>query len=212
MSPEDEQAIYEAMRAAMKRARGYADFFGWATNRDLEEQNVAAHVAASLDAEGKAAFSQVRIRGRGQDPPDLEALDANGRRVAVEVTELVDGSAIEEHKAGNRYHSAEWDEAKFLSRTAALLKAKNERLPNLKGGPYPGGYVVILFTDEPELPRTRVEAFLAKAVFEMPNVTKAFLLLSYDPQLGRYPCFELAKSEPKPADESPLACRPPTSL
>jgi hypothetical protein len=40
MTDDEEREIVAAMREAMKKARGYADYFGWAANRDLEEWGV----------------------------------------------------------------------------------------------------------------------------------------------------------------------------
>jgi hypothetical protein len=193
MSPEDEAAIAAAMRAARERARGYADFFGWAPDRDLEEHGVVRSLAETLEVERRLFFSKLRIRGRGNDPPDLEALDDEGRRIAIEVTELVDGRAIEAHKAGDPFNWAEWPEEKFRLRVASLLAAKNARFTKLKDAPYPGGYVVVAFTDEPELSRLTVQRFLEGQVFRsLPHISRAVLLLSYDPQISRCPCFDLA--------------------
>lgn len=192
MSPEDERAIADALRTARAKARGYADFFGWALDRDLEEQSVAGHLAHSLEADGSLFFSSIKIRGRGSDPPDLEAIDHEGKRLAIEVTELVDGKAIEAHKAGCPYYWAEWERTKFLSSLTSLLVAKNARFSKLKDGPYPGGYLVIIFSDEPELQRHTVKDFLKGYTFSgLDNVQRAILLLSYDPSLNRCPHFEL---------------------
>lgn len=195
MSPEGEREIYEAMRAAREAARGYADFFGWAPDRDLEEQSIVGHLAESLEATDVAGFTEIKRRGRGNDPPDVEAVDGDGRRLAIEVTELVDGNAIKAFKAGRHYDWAEWTQTKFLSSLMSLLEAKNARFPKLKDGPYPGGYMVLVFTDEPELQRATVERFLAEHTFPpLPNVNRAILLLSYDPGLGRCPYFELVNN------------------
>lgn len=192
MSPEDEYAIAEAMKAAREKSRGYAGFFEWATDRDLEEQAVAGHLAASLSANGAPSFSEISARGRGNDPPDLEASDASGKKVAIEVTELVDGRSIQAFKAGRHYDWAEWDRVKFLESIARLLKEKNARFPKLKGGPYDGGYVVLVFTDEPELQRSMVEAYLAEHTFQgLNHLHRAILLLSYDPATRQCPYFEL---------------------
>jgi len=192
MSPEDEYAIAKAMRAARDKSRGYAGFFEWSTDRDLEEQGVAGHLAAALDAKGAPSFSEIAIRGRGNDPPDLEAIDVNGKRVAIEVTELVDGKSIQAFKMGRHYDWAEWDRVKFLESITHLLKEKNSRFPKLKGGPYDGGYVIVVFTDEPELQRSKVESYLASHTFQgLTSVHRAILLLSYDPSIGQCPYFEL---------------------
>lgn len=194
MSPEQQSEINDAIRAAIRKARGYADFFGWTTNRDLEELGVITSLAESMDPDGTLFFSQVAIRGRGNDPPDLEAQDKTGHRIAFEVTELVDEDAIKAFKNGRPYGTAEWSETKFIEALEDLLIAKNSRFGKLKDGPYLGGYVVVVFTDEPELPRQKVEHFLTGHLFsQMPNVSRAFLLLSYDPSVQRCPYFELAR-------------------
>jgi hypothetical protein len=197
MSPEDQEAINAAISESIRRRRGYADFFGWPPDRDLEEKGVAGLLAESLKAEGALFFSTIAIRGRGNDPPDLEALDKDGNRIAIEVTELVDGDAIRASKNGSRRGLAAWTRARFLSTLGDLLSAKNARFPDLKGAPYPGGYVVVVFTDETFLRRPTVEAYLRGHAFSgLADIDRAFLLLSYDPDpaFQRCPCFELQLS------------------
>lgn len=194
MSPEDESEIAGHIRAAIRKARGYADFFGWATDRDLEEWGVLTSLAESLDATGALFFRHITRRGRGNDPPDLEALDLSGRRVAFEITELVDGEAIQAYKAGRHYDWGEWTQDKFIANLSALLAAKDRRFSKLRDPPYPGGYVVVVFSDEPDLPPAKVEALLRGHNFSgLVNVDRAFLLLSYDPSTHRCPYFEIAR-------------------
>lgn len=102
MTTEEEKEIaeLELMRAAREKARVYADHFGWATNRDIEEWGVGTALAESLENENISLFKNIKRRGRQNDPPDCEALDVDGRRIAIEVTELVDGKAIQAYKAG----------------------------------------------------------------------------------------------------------------
>ena len=194
MSSDDPERINDAIREAIRRARGYADFFGWTPNRDLEEQGVLTSLAESLEADASLFFSAISIRGRGNDPPDLEAFDSSGSRIAFEVTELVDGQAIQAFKNGRPYDFAEWDQQKFLSALGSLLNGKNDRFHKLKGSPYPGGYLVVVFTDEAALPSSVVESYLQGHTFAgLTNIDRAFLLLSYDPTVERCPYFELAK-------------------
>ena len=180
------------MLAARAKARGYADFFGWATDRDLEEVNVVEMLFASMQADGVLEMSGLRSRGRGNDPPDCEAVDLAGCRVAIEVTELVDGKAIRAFKSGATDAVSHWDRDRFVEAMSSHLAQKDRRFFKLKGAPYEGGYVVVVFTDEPMLPATRVESWLAGYAFSgLSQVTRAFLLLSYDPDLGRCPYFSL---------------------
>lgn len=154
-----------------------------------------SHWRRSLELDGARFFAGLTIRGRGNDPPDLEAVNAAGERIAIEVTELVDEQAIRAYKAGRRYEIAEWGREAFLLGLQERLSAKNERFEFLKGKPYPGGYVVVVFTDETILPRPTVEQYLQGRSFEgLGNIYRAFLLLSYDPSVKRYPYFELRKA------------------
>ena len=72
--------------------------------------------------------------------------------------------------------------------------AKNSRFPRLKDAPYPGGYVVVVFTDEPGLQLAAVENYLRGHAFPgLTYVDRASLVLSYDPKVDRCPYFEIAK-------------------
>jgi len=151
MTPEENKQIAELMRSEKERARGYADYFGWSINRDLEEMNVVKQLAIGLEKDNKLFFSNIQARGRPNDPPDCEAVIGNNERIAIEVTELVDGNAIRAFKAGATYEWAEWDKKKFLSSIEEAITSKDSRFPMLKGAPYPGGYIVVIYTDEPDL-------------------------------------------------------------
>lgn len=193
MTSDEQTEVVLAMLAARAKARGYADFFGWATDRDLEEINVVEMLFASMQADGALEMSGLRSRGRGNDPPDCEAIDLAGRRVAIEVTELVDGKVIQAFKSGATDAVAQWDRNRFFETLLSLLVQKDSRFFKLKGAPYEGGYVVVIFTDEPMLPADRVASWLVGHAFSgLGQVTRAFLLLSYDPGLGRCPYFRLA--------------------
>lgn len=188
----DEKAIIAKLRAARDKARGYADFFGWATDRDLEEWGVVCSLAESLEADDALFFSDLKSRGRPNDPPDCEARTQDGRRLAIEVTELVDGKAIQAYKARHVFDWAEWPKEKFQSVLQERISSKGERFTQLKDAPYEGGYVVVVHSDEPELSRSTVEEFLSDLKFEIPShVDRAFLVLSYDPAIERCPYFEL---------------------
>ena len=180
------------MRAARAKARGYADFYAWPIDRDLEELGVVSALAASLQADDALFFSEARSRGRPHDPPDCEAVTLDGARIAIEVTELVDGAAIRAYKAGARYDWADWDSGKFLAGIAEAIAAKDARFPHLKGAPYEGGYIIIIHTDEPVLSLDLVSMFLSGHHFHKPaHLSRAFLLLSYAPAQERCPYVEL---------------------
>jgi len=60
MTPEEENEIAELMRAAREKARGYADHFGWATDRDIEEWGVVNALSACLESENKSFFKNIK--------------------------------------------------------------------------------------------------------------------------------------------------------
>jgi hypothetical protein len=193
MGKDDDSTMIDEMREALLRRRTYADFFDWPANRQVAEEGVAADLADSLQADGHGFFTNLRSRGRGLDPPDCEALTLRGERLAIEVTELVSGEAIKTAKAGRGLDWAPWSPAVFLEALDERLRKKAEKFAILQGGPYPGGYVVVVYTDEPLLSRSAVQHMLSQRdPSEVEKITRAFLLLSYDPAVGRYPYFELA--------------------
>lgn len=177
---------------AFRRNRGYAGFFEWSPDRDLAEYGAVESLGKSLAAHGALFFHDLAIRGRPNDPPDLEAVDDKGQRIGIEVTELVDRKAIQAYIEGRTSEAAEWARNDFLISLHSLLRTKNNRFPKLKGAPYPGGYVVVVFTDETFLPRPTVAQHLVGHTFsQLRDIDRAFLLLSYDPSIKGYPYFEL---------------------
>ncbi|MFL6643163.1 MAG: hypothetical protein ACJ8GM_02410 [Paraburkholderia fungorum] len=203
MTPEDEREILSLMREARKKDRGYANFFSWSIDRDLEELGVVKSLHEVLARAGAAPFTDIASRGRGEDPPDCEARNASGQRVAIEVTELVNGKAIAAFKQGDRYAWASWTRDEFLTALAELIQNKDKRFPKLKGAPYPGGYVVVVHCDESELSAAEVAAFIEGAPrIACSYITQAYLLLSYDPALECCPHFLLRLIKTPPAAPS----------
>lgn len=73
-----------------------------------------------------------------------------------------------------------------------LITRKDIIYTELKEPPYTGGYVVVVFTDEPMLDRLTVESYLEGHKFDRPKyISRAFLLVSYDPCVKQCPYYEL---------------------
>lgn len=196
MTSEDEKEVVALMRAAQAKARGYADFFGWSTDRDLEEWGVTTTLCEALQHTGGSFFDKVKARGRPNDPPDCEAVDREGNRIAIEVTELVCPDAIRAYKAGQVYVWSDWSNDRLIAALADRIASKGARYETLKGGPYDGRYVILIYTDESMLPIAAVREYLDGYIFERPDgVTRVFLLLSYDPTVKTYPYVELSLGE-----------------
>ncbi len=190
MPRDDPSNIFGYIERSQKR--GYATFFEWPLNRELAELGVVHYLLASMKADGKTPFHQVHSRGRGNDPPDCEAADSEDRRVAIEVTELVDPKGIANYQAGRTDQWIVWTRESFLAGISERLAAKAKRNGALKDGPYPGGYAVVIFTDEPHLTQSAVSSYLENHSFPaFTGITMAFLLLGYDPAIERCPWFPL---------------------
>lgn len=196
MSDDELKSAIGLMREARESARGYADFFEFNPSRDQEELGVVMALAKALDSAGELYFHQVLLRGRGDDPPDCEAVNMAGEKVAIEVTELVDGEAIRAVKSHpSAYVWADWSKDKFEKSLNHLVSRKDSRFPFLKGAPYNGGYTVLIFSDEPLLNKKTVSGYLQSTSIPQPkNIDKVFLLLSYDAAIKNYPYFDISFS------------------
>src|SRR5690242_7534059 len=99
---DDREEIARLLRRAVEKQRGIADFFDY-PDRDVKETAIAA------DAFAAAGLPIENLTSRGKnDPPDCQAM-LRGRRVGIELTELVDQAAIEEFKKTHSpYAWAEW--------------------------------------------------------------------------------------------------------
>lgn len=172
-----------------KNHRPHAGHFSWETNRELAEWGVLQEFANALAHDDGLFFSQARHRDAGNDPPDCEALVADGSRIGIEITELVDDRSAAAARLGKPYDWKDW-KGVLLPALEQILDRKDSPA-EIKDGPY-SEYVLLVFSDEPWLERDYVERSIAVHVFPGTAViTRAFLLLSYDPFLQRYPCYEL---------------------
>jgi hypothetical protein len=180
--------IIRIIEDASRRLRRYASFFHW-PQREVSEWGVATAFVEAAQAEPGMPFRDVRSRTRGEDPPDCEALDAQGRSIALEVTELVDGDAIAQSRPTSAVVSANWNRDRFLAQLQARLTEKDRKV--LNDGPY-NEYIVLVHTDEPLLAAETVEQWLSGHTFAAATqADRAYLLLSYDPRRTGYPYFRL---------------------
>ena len=167
--------LVQLLREAIGKKRGYAGFWSW-LDREVAELGVARDLLESLARESGNEPWKVRSRGAGNDPPDCEATDNHGKRVGIEVTELVD----QQHAGGEPTNWAEWDERKTQAYVRERLARKDDP-SKLKGGPY-DHYYVILFTDEPMLPARRLRELLQHTTFgPFRLIDRAWAIASYEP-------------------------------
>lgn len=85
----------------MDGIRQHASYFALSNKKEENEIGVILTLNEELERLGKMPFHSFKLRGQGNDPPDCEATDDDGRRIGIEVTELVDGTAIAAAREGN---------------------------------------------------------------------------------------------------------------
>lgn len=182
----------ELVEEIKKNPRPHAGHFSWENDRTLAELGVLKEFRNALVYEDKLFFSKAWHRGEANDPPDCEGVTAAGDCIGIEITELVDGSSIQAARLGQEYDWKDWKGA-LLSKLEKLVRRK-DTFKNIKGGPY-SQYILLIFSDEPWLEKKYIEWFIAEYKFDsIKFINRAFLLLSYDPLIQRYPCYELRLS------------------
>ncbi len=173
-----------------QQKRGYGDFFAWPQDRQLEEWAIVEALKESLEKANAAFFKGLVVRGRGNDPPDCEAVLLEGGKLGIEVTELVDPSAILAYKNGDTLQKAEWEKTKLVAAITQRLRVKDVA-DKVKGGPY-DLYILVIHTDEPMLNFDYTYPLLSGLSFPLCALIKrAFLLMSYDDAHRCCPYLEL---------------------
>lgn len=186
----DENSTAQPLDQAGQKKRGYSDFFAWPVDRQLEEWAIVDSLKESLEKANAGFFNSLVARGRGNDPPDCEAMLFEGGKLGIEVTELVDADAIMAYKNGNTDHWAEWGEIKLIKSITQRLEVKDTS-KNIKGGPY-DLYMLVIHTDEPILSFDYTQPLLSKCPFGLYSlINRAFLLMSYDEKYQCCPFIEL---------------------
>ncbi len=177
----DDDLINE-LSEAVRQQRPYAGFFFW-PNRPFAERGLVATFSEAAASEPGLPFRNIRSRAEGEDPPDCEAIDSHGRLIAIEVTELVDGTAIAEVRRTGRNLVATWDSSRIRTRIEELLRTKDAKV--LNGGPY-DEYVVLIHTDEMMITSDAIiHALNGYSLPRLKQVHRAYVFLSY--QDGEYP-------------------------
>jgi hypothetical protein len=193
----NDEEIVETIKRAMEARRGYADGRSWPIDRDVEEHGIAQDFIAAAANEPGAPFSQLKLRGRGEDPPDCEARDAKGTRVAIELTELMNREAVERAaklKKASVPPSAmpmpvEWTCPEIIALIQQRLAKKDFR-ERLKDGPY-DEYIVVIYTAEQRLDSGTVRTCVQDHRFTVTSgIDRAYVSLDYEPGVG-YPLLRL---------------------
>ena len=185
----------EMKKILREKRRGYADFYHCPLDKSITEIEVMKSFEETMESRSEVLFSRITARGEGMDPPDCEAIDFKQNRVAIEITELVDGEATHKFKLaqknGHGFDWPEWNKEKFISYVQDRITEKSSRYPKLKGGPYPGGYVIVIYTDEFYITSDMAEGFLEGESFSTTYPCSAYFMVSYEPKSQTNPYFKL---------------------
>lgn len=173
------------------RRRQYACYFNTGDG-DADESGAAVDLIESLSGDDRIEIQvgSLRSKGKGNDPPDCGAMLTDGRRLGIEVTELIDQKSLAAHCAheGSKGISPlVYTKELFINRLQGRMNAKKRSLNALKGGPY-DFLILLIITDELLLTYEDVSAWLDGASFDLPEPwDQIFLLFSYSPNFAKQP-------------------------
>ena len=180
------------MRLARSKSRGYADYWEWPLDKRQVEIGVATVVRNFLLALGKPVSG--KLTSVSADPPDVLLLTNDGKRIGIEVTELVDQKAVERHHRRMRqgqpilYDWGTWTDRSVADALEQIVSRKDDKLSAVNDNAY-DELILGICTDE-----AFIDEGLAKRAVELcrpqaGHIDRAFLVLGYQPQsnLTMYP-------------------------
>lgn len=183
----DWDEVYRFMREAAARSRGYSTYSEWPLNRKMEELDAATALAAYLTLADRVTWESTELVSA--DPPDVLLVATGGRRVGVEVTELVCPAAAAYHRhrmktgEGDPYAYAEWTADLTAQRITELVEQKDQKLAGPRGR-Y-DELIVGIRTDEVTITADIAEEALRSCRPQAQVIDRAFLLLSYHPDTDK---------------------------
>lgn len=182
--PTDWAKLAEEFKA---NTRPHAGFFTWETDKSVAEEGVLIEFAEALQEQNALFFEKAFHRGEDRDPPDCEARGLDGRRVGIELTELVDPASAAAARADEPYVPKYWSNADILAGLRERLQAKDRANP--KDGPY-DEYLLLIYTDEPGLTPDSAKNTITSTSFKPAQlIDSVYFLLS--PYPGFHTCFKL---------------------
>jgi hypothetical protein len=189
---DDDSEIARRLRMATAATRRYASFFQWRSgDQETEEIGVVESLMESMAMCSAETLIALKSRGTGNDPPDCEAVTPDGRRVGIEVTELVDEAAIKEGIKRQRYFAYPyWDADKLREWIKGIVHCKDV-LAKVKGGSY-AEYWLVIHSDETALGFEETREWIGRMPELRTNlVSRAILMLSYRPEHRCCPYVDL---------------------
>jgi hypothetical protein len=179
-----ESEIIRLMREARHKSRGYAEYWEWAIDKRQAELH-AARVLSNYLLRDCQRDEKARLEIIENDPPDALLILANGCRIGIEVTELVDEKAIRKAHRKKRtglpfdYDCANWNSNRATQSLLSQIAAKDAKLASASKA-Y-DELLLVIVTDE-----TMIDEFTAAQAVSGVSIStrfldRAFLVLSYHP-------------------------------
>ncbi len=150
-------------------------------HKKVKERAWVKDFAKSLLAEFGREIT--KIESNPDDPPDCFG-EEEGKKIGIEVTELVKGEILDriaqkrygkrDYSPSEQFMDEQWVHSDFIKRTQESIDKKSERARR-KGETFD---VLLIYSDEDELPPDRLEEWLLNEKFLAPNIKEIFLLRS----------------------------------
>ena len=179
----DDEDVIAIIRSAQARTRGYADYWEWDIDRQCAERGVAEALRDFLGISGDVSSIPV-------DPPDVLLQTSAGRRIGIEVTELIDGRAAGHNRRASQSRAqhviAIWTVDAVLAEIERRVTTKELKVSKAEGA-FDELWLAIA-TDEPTVDLSMAEAACARCQVKTKHLSRGFLLLGYHPDaLDRFP-------------------------
>src|SRR5262245_38864124 len=184
--PDDEEwaEAVRVLREARQRSRGYAEYWEWLIDRWRAELDAGCVLRNFLVAAGEKVSGRLTVVR--PDPPDVLLETVNGRRIGIEVTELVDRHAIKRHldrkKRGEpiAFDFAAWTPVRMAEALSGLVSTKDHKLRNASD--QFDELLVAIVTDEPAIDESIARAAVWLCRPTVQHINRAFLVMSYHPE------------------------------
>ena len=192
---DDSEDFSELLR---RNRQMHAGFFSW-KDKPVGEKGAVESLNESLKKCGQPAF--LAVKSRSNDPPDCEARSFDGKRIGIEVTELVDEDSraasqpnrkkpLTQDKISKLHRRPRYAEHEFEKFIRDRIGEKDKQ-SSVKDGPY-DEYVLIICCDEARALYAPLIEYLRGCEFGPTElVDRVFFLISYDPQKECCPFVEL---------------------
>ncbi len=173
----------------MKSRRKYAGFYEGDT-KELKESGVFQDFVDANASE--LQLTNVQRPEKSHESPDFLSNDPQGKRIGIEVTEIVSEKAIRiNQEVDDKWKSVycDWPESAVVKEIRTILCKKDKK--KYVGGPFEK-LIVVIYTDEPTIQFEKYGSVLPSGKFGPLNqITDAYFLFSYDPSVKCSPCVKL---------------------